>query len=346
MSRRSLQPAFLGYRRLFKQIREENRRLREELRSGQLATIEAGALRQVEATLRSGSKPLYVLESSSAARFVFKLGDPALLEAEVAAHKLRELGGRPVIPACIRKVTVEGEARSGLLKPFVEWDTSQELPPDTTRWSELQRHVMLMEHAWEFFLDNLDTNTGQFALLGPRGFPLNIDWDRAFAQAGQSELSRFAKYKGTLPSARTFLYSDYVEGRVDLRLGMLLSEARRIRKLPKRRVAEVLRGYAEARFAEAEEQADFVAGVLARQVHIEQAFRRFARSLMAERKAFSRTRRTDQADVGLQERLIVFRAGLWNRAQLVWHHVSQGAPGRLGRGALKRLRGLRLSMSS
>ncbi|MCA9645531.1 MAG: hypothetical protein KC492_32800, partial [Myxococcales bacterium] len=258
----------------------------------------------------------------------------------VVAYHLRDLARRPTVPAQIREVTLEGVTLHGLLKPFVKWDPKAELPADTTQWSELQRHVMLMEHAWEWFLDNLDTNCGQFALLGRSGFPVNIDWDRAFAQDGEGELSRFAKYKGTLPSARTFLYADYVEGRIDLRLGMLIEEARLIRKLPKHQVTQALSRYASVRFETLEERARFSSGALAKQVHAEQAFRRFARSLIAERKAFAKARRPES--LGLGERIAIFRAGLWNRTQHAWHSISRGAPGKLGRSALKAVRGLRL----
>lgn len=339
-----MQPSFRSYRSLLRQIRTENRRLYRRLRSRQLATVEASALRQVESRAHTGSKPLYTLESPQGARFVLKLGDPALLEAEVVAHRLRDLGKRPSIPAQIREVMIDGEARRGLLKPFIDWDPERELPADSTQWTDLQRHVMLMEHAWEWFLDNLDTNPRQFALLGGQGFPVNVDWDRAFGQDGESELSRFAKYKGTLPSARTFLYADYVEGRIDLRLGMLLGEARRIRKLPKRELSKALNGYASVRFETLEERARFLSTVLERQRHIESEFRRFARSLLAERRAFSRARKTGP-EVGVRERLTVFRAGLWNRAQHAWHAFSGSAAGNLGRNVLKAIRGLRLRTS-
>ena len=103
-----------------------------------------------------------------------------------------------------------------MLKPFIDFNVSAELDADTTQWTVEQRAVMLAEHAWEWFLDNLDTNTSQYALLGPLRLPVNIDWDRAFFSDGRSELSRFAKYKPQLPNARTFLYADYVAGKVKL----------------------------------------------------------------------------------------------------------------------------------
>ncbi|MEZ4371537.1 MAG: hypothetical protein R3B07_11960 [Polyangiaceae bacterium] len=335
-----MQPPFRSYRSLIRRIRAENRLLHRRLNSRQLATVEAGALREVDAAPTSGSKPLHVLETAQGSRFVFKRGELALLEAEVVAHRLRDLAKRPSVPAQIREVTLNGATLTGLLKPFVEYDPERELPPDTAQWTDLQRHVMLMEHAWEWFLDNLDTNCGQFALLGDSAFPVNIDWDRSFAQQGEGALSRFAKYKGTLPSARTFLYADYVEGRIDLRLGMLIEEARVIRKLPKAEAARVLSRYASVRFETLEARARFVSGVLAKQVHAEKAFRRFARSLIAERKAFAKARRP--ANLSFNERLIIFRMGLWNRTQHAWHSISRGAPGRLGRSALKAVRRLRL----
>ncbi|MGC4066806.1 MAG: hypothetical protein QM784_19655 [Polyangiaceae bacterium] len=154
-----------------------------------------------------GSKPLLTLIDEDGRKYVLKRGDLPLMAAEQAAYEMRSLGGRPALPARVVSVELSGlGVVEGLVKPYLEFDPNSELQVDTTRWTELQRNVMLAEHAWEWFLDNLDTNTSQYALVGPDAFPVNVDWDRAFASNFSAELSRFAKYKATLPNARTFLF--------------------------------------------------------------------------------------------------------------------------------------------
>jgi hypothetical protein len=194
---------------------------------------------------------------------------------------------------------------------------------------------MVAEHAWEWFLDNLDTNTSQYALLGPLRIPVNIDWDRSFFSDGRSELSRFAKYKPQLPNARTFLYADYVAGRLKLPLWMLANEARRIRRLPARRVREILERYATVRFTEASEREIFVRRLLMRQRGIEREVGHFMRSLWSERRSLQ----TPPGSAGEW----LHRSGLvvWAAWQRVLNAVLRGLPGRAARRLLSVLRGRR-----
>lgn len=312
------------------------------LAPGRTATPEAATLREVDHEPISGSKPLLTFEAPNKQRFVFKLATPELLAAEVAAFELKNLAGRPCIPAKLAELTLGDRGPvQGLLKPFVEWDVARELSTDTRRWTPLQRHVMLMEHAWEWLLDNLDSNASQFALLGDKSFPLNIDWDRAFAQDGLSELSRFAKYRGALPSARTFLYTDYVEGRIDLSLTLMLREARLIRELPRPGVVKSVQAYADVRFSDSAERMQFVTGVLARQVGIERAFRKFASALLTERATFRKARDPRGIMLSVAERLRFHHSVVWNATQPVLHQISRGIVGKAARQVLKRLRGSR-----
>src|SRR5689334_23756389 len=186
--------------------------LMTELKVDQFTGDEAKTLRRGDpAEARSGSKPLLTLCSAAGACYAFKQCDAPLAAAEEAAYELRRLGRRPSVPARAMTIELEGEGPlTGLLKPFIDFNISAELEADTTTWTPEQRAVMLADHAWEWFLDNLDTNTSQFALLGPLRLPVNIDLDRAFSSDSRSELTRFAKYKPQLPNARTFLYADYV----------------------------------------------------------------------------------------------------------------------------------------
>src|SRR5688572_11435154 len=185
--------------------------LERELELRQVATIEANALNGRDAEPQHGGSKLSLrLCDAGGQTYLFKQADPALAVAEEVAYGLRRLGGRPGLPAHATDVDLGPRGvLSGVLRPYLEL-SDEELDPDTTRWSDEQRAVMLLEHAWEWFLDNMDTNTSQYRLAGPLRIPLNVDWDRAFSSAATSELSRFAKYKATLPNARTFLYDDYV----------------------------------------------------------------------------------------------------------------------------------------
>ncbi|HVJ18541.1 MAG TPA: hypothetical protein VM686_24140 [Polyangiaceae bacterium] len=307
-------------------------RVRLEFDPGHFATVEAALLRPSDLSeVRAGTKPLYGMMDQAQRRYALKLGRLELMAAEQAAYELRHLGRRPCLPARVVDVELEGLGPvQGLLKPFVEFDPKRELSPDTRTWSELQRSVVLLEHAWEWLLDNSDTNTSQYALIGEQGYPLNIDWDRSFATGARSELSRFEKYKVVLPNARTFLYSDYVEGKIDLPFSVLHAEARRIRLLPVTRVREIVEGYARVCFADAAERAAFVSRVLRRQRHIEADFKRFARDLLRERVAVSVA---PQADV--QSRLRQGMTLLWDRSQVPLHWIARGPVGTTGRKLLR-----------
>jgi hypothetical protein len=193
----------------------------------------------------------------------------------------------------------------------------------------------LIEHAWEWFLDNLDTNTSQYALFGAEGVPVNLDWDRSFCTEGHAELTRFVKYKRTIPNARTFLYADYVEGRVQLPFGMLLAEARLIRSLPVPRVRAILERYARTRFPDPQMQEEFIVRMLARKRRIEHEFRRFVRDLIVERRSLL------GPEPGVRGRLHAWRVALWKAWQLVLHRISRGPIGSIGRALLRAIRGRR-----
>jgi hypothetical protein len=322
--------------RVTRRLRALDERLVRELQEKHVAT-EPARLRLLDPLPhRAGSKPLIAVVDDRGVRYVLKLAEPALARAEQAAYELRRLGRRPCIPARVVTTEVEGIGWvEGLLKPYLDFDPQAELQTDTSQWSDLQRYVLLREHAWEWFLDNLDTNTSQYALLGPEGYPLNIDWDRAFADDGCSELSRFAKYRKTLPNARTFLYADFVEGRGRLPFGLLREEARRIRRLPKREVRRIIAEYAATRFDNASEAERFVSRVLRRQQDIEVNVARFIRSIEAERR--------DLTGLVSHERTAAIKVPLakaWRYWQLFLNWLARGPVGTLARSVLKLVRGM------
>jgi hypothetical protein len=299
--------------------------VRAECEAGHFATVEAALLRpsDVEET-RAGTKPLYGLTDERGRRYALKRGRPELMAAEQAAYELRRLGERPCLPCRVIDIELEGEGRvSGLLKPFIEFDVER----------ELQRSVILLEHAWEWLLDNSDTNTSQYALVGERAYPLNIDWDRSFSTEVRSELSRFDKYKAILPNARTFLYSDYVEGKVDLPFSVLYAEARRIRRLPVPAVRRILERYASVRYEDPAEAQSFILRALERQRNIESDFRRFVRELISERLALSVAPETTPS-ARLRQGVVI----AWNHGQHVLQRLSRGPIGSGGRKALRAVR--------
>jgi hypothetical protein len=313
--------------------------LGQEQNARQLATVDTKALRQVEPEAsRSGSKPLIALEHESGQRFVFKQCEPALAAAEEAAFRVRRLGRRPGVPARAISLELEGSGTLyGLLKPHLDFKVDAELPSDTTTWTMEQRAVMLLEHAWEWFLDNMDTNTSQYALLGPLQLPVNIDWDRAFFSEGRSEFSRFAKYRATLPNARTFLYADYAAGKTRLPLWILAKEARRIRKLPKNQLREILMAYARVRYVDAEqEQQHFVRRMLIRQHGIEREVAHFMRVLWAERRSLQTP--AESLREFLHNKFVL----LWGNWQIVLNVMLRGPVGRWARRCLSLIRGRRM----
>lgn len=311
--------------------------LMPELKVDQFNTEEAKTLRRGDpAEARAGSKPLLTLCSESGACYAFKQCEAPLAAAEEAAYELRRLGGRPGVPARAMTIELEGEGPiTGLLKPFVDFNISAELDADTTTWTLEQRAVMVAEHAWEWFLDNLDTNTSQFALLGPLRLPVNIDLDRAFHSDSRSEFTRFTKYKPQLPNARTFLYSDYVAGKIKLPLWMLANEARRIRRLPQKQVREILARYAVVRYTDAGEAEAFVRRTLIRQRSIEREVGTFMRSLWSERRSLQAP--ADSVGEWLHRQVLLAWA-LWQR---VLNTLLRGPVGSAARKTLSAVRGRR-----
>jgi hypothetical protein len=312
-------------------------RIREALEARHLASVETELLRPLDAAdaERSGSKPLIRLTDPQGRRYVLKLAPAELVAAEVCAYELRSLGGRPSVPVRAVDVALPGGARaSGVLKTFLEFDLELQLSNDSRTWSELQRCVILREHAWDWFLDNMDTNTTQYALLGVEGYPLNIDWDRSFASEAQSEFSRFAKYRSTLPNARTFLYSDYVEGRVLLNFAFLRQEARLIRKLPTEAVRRSLRAYALRRYPGDPAQAEqFVLRAIERKRRIEREAEEFVRRLRAERAVLAGAPQED-----LLGKVALFPRFAWNHWQKALDTIGRGPVGTTARRALKLVR--------
>lgn len=292
-------------------------------------------LHDQQATVELGTKPLSILHDDEGRTYVLKQGEAALLAAEECAWELRQLGNRAGVPAVRARVVVDGAEREGLLKPYIDL-CGGELTAQTHDWTPLQRAVVLREHAWEHVLENVDTNTTQYALIGPLAVPVNIDWDRAFAADTGDVMSRFLKYRPVLPNARTFLYADYVEGRTDLPLELLAREAHRIRRMPTAEVRTIVMRYARVRFPDDEGAAhELVERVVRKKQRVTLAVARFIRDLRRER---ARLLEPDTF-AGKFERWWKQR---WDQWQVFLHVVGRGPLGTFGRKMLKLVRGRKL----
>jgi hypothetical protein len=315
-----------------RRISQSNHRLVAELGACDIASVEARALRPLELDAPpSGSKPLAWLDGPDATRWVFKATALALASVEQLAFELRMLGRRPCVAARVIELELGDLGHvSGVLKPFIEFDSSDELSADTTSWTDLQRAVMLAEHAWEWLLDDLDANLGQYALLGPERHPVKLDWDRAFSSPEPGPPSRFDKYKAILPNARGFLYADWLEARVELDFDLLRDEARRIARLPAERVRRALEAHVRRAGLEPEPGRELVARGLDRQRRVPQEFERFVRQLKRERRALTPGTRSTLAPA--------MRSGsarLWRLWQLLLNGVFRGPVGDAGRVVLR-----------
>lgn len=308
--------------------------IEEEVRASPERRFSMSLHEDAAGELRAGTKPLSILLDPEGRTYVLKRGDPPLLAAEECAWEMRQLGARPAVPAILATVDVDGVDVQGLLKPYIDLHRG-ELTPDTTKWTERQRAVLMREHAWEHLLENLDTNTTQYAILGPDDVPVNIDWDRSFAADPGPRLSRFQKYRPILPNARTFLYSDYVEGRIDLPLDLLAREASRIRRMPTDAVRVILGRYARVRFSDEAEANALIERIVHRKQHVEVEVARFIRDLRHERAKLA-------ASVTPRERFERIATHAWDQWQVILHVLARGPLGRAGRRMLKLVRGRRL----
>jgi hypothetical protein len=292
-------------------------------------------LHDQQVALDLGTKPLSILHDDENRTYVLKQGEAALLAAEECAWELRQLGARAGVPAVRARVVVDDAEREGLLKPYIDLQGG-ELTAQTDTWTVLQRAVVLREHAWEHVLENIDTNTTQYALIGPTSVPVNIDWDRAFAADPGDVMSRFLKYRPVLPNARTFLYADYVEGRVDLPLELLAREAHRIRRLPTGEVRAILTRYARVRFPDDEGAAhELVERVIRKKQRVTLTVARFIRDLRRERSRILRP-------TSFAARVERWWKRRWDQWQVILHVVGRGPLGTFGRKTLKLVRGRRL----
>jgi hypothetical protein len=235
-----------------------------------------------EATV--GTKKLFMVEAQGV-RYIVKAADAPLAQAEETASKVLSIGGRAVVPARVFGGEIGGVGRvQGVLKPFLDFEPERTLSTDTSEWTEDQRLVLLVLHPWEWFLDNLDANQSQYALIGDDSLPMMIDWDRAFHRAGEAGLSRFHQHRANLPNLRNFLYADYVEARIDLDLSPLIEEAKHIAGLPEAEVRPLFERYAEVRFEEVSERRAFVRRFVQRKRTAIRDFKRFVAELERERR--------------------------------------------------------------
>jgi hypothetical protein len=283
-----------------------------------------------------GTKKLFTVTDERGVRYVVKAADPPLAQAEETASSIFQLAGRAVIPARRIETEIPGVGVvQGVIKPFLEFDASELLPADTTLWTEDQRLVLLAEHPWEWFVDNLDANQSQYALLTQDRLPVMIDWDRAFHRAGEEGLSRFHQHRANLPNLRNFLYADYVEARIDLDLSVLLSEARRVVTLPEAEVRRLLMQYAEVRFTDANDRRRLLRRFLHRKKNAVREFDRFAAQLVRERRLMT------AVSLPVEDRIPLWWRRIFRPLAMALNAVVQGPIGKVGRLFLRWFRGRR-----
>lgn len=323
-----------GPRALRRELDATQAHLRRQLSFDHFHSVSPASLRLSESQSETtASKPVREFVDDRGLRYWFKTAEPDLVAAEVCAYQIRQLANKPAVPARAVRLRTDEQLCDGVLKPFVELEDTSQLAADTTQWTPLQRATILTEHVWEWFLGNLDTNIGQYALLRTkRGelVPVNLDWDRAFH--GEPNLegpSRFDKYRLNLPNAHTFLYADFVEGRTTLPLRLLRSEAARVRRLSPHALKPILRRYASIRFPQQpQQQEQWVDALLLRRSSIVERFAGFEQELLAERRKLVE-------DEGVSA---AAPAWCWHQFQLVLHSLSRGAVGRAARTVLRAVR--------
>lgn len=233
---------------------------------------------------QAASKPIHTLQDARGRQFLFKEADEVLIVAEEIAFEVRREAGRPALATRgYDFVDDDGDRARGILKPLLDFDPGDRLGTDTTQWTELQRQVMLAEHPWEWVLDNLDAHDAQYALLGPERYPLNIDWDRAYAHGAEAPLTRFAKHRAVLTTARHFLYADFVRGRVDLAFERLHEQARAVEAFSDDFVTDRAARFAGASFSDAVQTQAFIQRVVDRKRNAVPQFEAFVRGLEEER---------------------------------------------------------------
>ena len=233
----------------------------------------------------AGSRPASEATDGDGRRYFFKMAPPEHVAAEIFAFEVRALAARPTVPTAARRLALAGGAPvAGMLQPLVE-HAGIRLPTDPTKWSELQREVLLREHPWEWLLGNLDTHIDQYVLVGPDRVPLNIDWDHALEDLEIDVLDRFTKRSFAIAPIRNALYDAFARGDIELNLRGLRREVRRIARLDEQPLHAALHDWA-VRAGVTDDRASLVAArFFARKRAIGTTFQALLTQLLHERAA-------------------------------------------------------------
>jgi hypothetical protein len=230
----------------------------------------------------AGSRPQTILCDDAGRRYFFKLAPPEYIAAELFAHRLRALGGCLHVPTARRTLELpEIGSTTGMLQP--EISVAGALDPNPLQWSQLQREIMLQEHPWEWLLANLDTHIDQYVLVGKHRLPINIDWDHALVDLGQTQLTRFNRRSATIAPVRNLLYSEYVLGRLRLDFFGMQLQARKIAEIPDAALIDLVDRHAKELELADDARLELRAQMLSRKASLVADFDALVESLRHER---------------------------------------------------------------
>jgi hypothetical protein len=257
----------------------------------------------------SGSRPAAIVRDRDGQKYFFKSAPREQVAAEILAYDVRILGLRPSVATAARSVSLPGVgAVFGMLQPFIP-HPGDRLPTDPTKWTELQREVMLREHPWEWLLANLDTHVDQYVLFGPHQLPLDVDWDHVLLDLGVETLDRFTKRSPAIVPIRNALYDAYARGDVTVGFDGMRRQLRHIARLDDRALRAALERWAELAGVEGDRKRDIIERFFRRRRDIGRTFRTFIRGLRRERLV----RRLPSQPLSVVERLRIEAQDAWQR---------------------------------
>jgi hypothetical protein len=250
-----------------------------------------------------------VVRDKGGNKYFFKSAPPEQVAAEILAYEVRILGRRPALATAARSLTLPGLGTvSGMLQPFIP-HAGERLPNDPTKWTLIQREVMLREHPWEWLLANLDTHVDQYILFGPHDVPLDVDWDHALLDLDIDTLDRFTKRSPAIVPIRNALYDAYARGDVTVSFDGMRRQLRHIARLHDRPLRDALERWAALAAVDADRKRDVMDRFFRRKRRIGDTFRTFMRGLRRERLV----RRLPSQPLSGVERLQIEAQDAWQR---------------------------------
>jgi len=209
-------------------------------------------LQIVENGPRQGVNRKHVLQDEAGRRYFWKAQDAAgfALQRTLLAQALRGRAGEAVVPVRPHDLTVAGQTTQGLLAPFVASTGSLDYAVRT--FTPAERHAVLADLPWAFFLGNWDTKPDQY--LRVHGTAVNIDWDQALSDFGRAQ-PRYdrhtrAHFSPLIPPVQAALLLEWVHGRTDANLDVVRDSAARIARLTDEDLQQAAQPLVDAAFGD------------------------------------------------------------------------------------------------